>query len=228
MIATIMDVDKQEYQVETRTYHVGMQAYQLRTLLDRRQYSDPDGSAERAGISSAAWPMFGMIWPAGIALADEMSRFPIAGKRILEVGCGIGLPSMVLQQRGANITASDWHPLAEEFLRHNTDLNGLAPIHFSNASWLGPNPHLGRFDLIIGSDLLYERDHPELLAGFLASHANPACHILLTDPGRTNCSPFSTYMEAQGYTRTEARFNLNKSLAPCPRGRFMSFVRTHA
>ncbi len=54
-----------------------------------------------------------------------MCEFPIAGKRILEVGCGIGLCSLVLQQRGADITASDYHPVAEKFLRHNTDLNGL-------------------------------------------------------------------------------------------------------
>lgn len=223
-----MDTPSPGYDVATNSYTIGATTYQIRTLRDRQQFSDPEGFAEEAGISSAAWPMFGLVWPAGIALATEISQYHVEGKRILEVGCGIGLPSLVLQQRGADITASDYHPLAEEFMRHNTGLNGLAPIHFFKAAWLGPNPTLGRFDLIIGSDLLYERNHPELLAGFLASHANPACHILLTDPGRTNCNQFSTHMVAQGYTRTDTRYNLNKSLAPCPRGRFMSFVRTHA
>lgn len=216
------------YDVETTIYHIGAHAYQICTLRDRQQFSDPDGCAERAGISSASWPLFGVVWPAGLALAEEMSRFDIEGKKILEVGCGIGLPSLVLQQRSANITASDYHPLAEEFLRHNTDQNGLAPIHFFKAPWLGPNPDLGRFDLIIGSDLLYERDHPSLLAGFLACHANSACEILLADPGRTHCGQFSAKMASQGYACTELRFRLTKSHRSCPRGRFLSFVRTHA
>jgi predicted nicotinamide N-methyase len=154
-----------------------------------------------------------------------MSQFPIAGKSILEVGCGIGLCSLVLQQRGANITASDYHPLAEEFLRYNTDLNGLLPIHFQNAPWAGPNPTLGRFDLLVGSDLLYERDHPSVLAAFLACHANPSAQVLLTDPGRTYCGQFSTKMAAQGYTRTEQRRHFTGSQTLSSRGRIMSFVR---
>src|SRR5512135_2114349 len=125
------------YEVETTCYHMGAVAYQIRTLRDRRQFSDRDGCAERAGISSASWPIFGIVWPAGLALAEEMSRFPVGGKRILEVGCGIGLPSLVLQQRGADITACDYPPLAEEFLRHNTALNHLAPICYFNAPWQG-------------------------------------------------------------------------------------------
>ena len=107
-----VDVTIQGYEVETTRYQIGTVSYQIRTLRDRRQFSDPDGCAERIGISSASWPLFGVVWPAGLALAEEMSRFPITGKQILEVGCGIGLPSLVLQRRGDNITACDYHPLA--------------------------------------------------------------------------------------------------------------------
>jgi predicted nicotinamide N-methyase len=215
------------YEVETTGYQIGGVAYQIRTLRDRQQFSDPDGCAERAGISSATWPMFGIVWPAGLALAEEMSRFPINGKHILEVGCGIGLPSLVLQQRGADITACDYHPLAEEFLRHNTDLNHLAPICYFNAPWHGASLELGRFDLIIGSDLLYERDHPSLLAGFLADHANPTCQIVLADPGRSRCGQFRAKLTAQGYAHTESSLHLTESRISFPQGRLLNFVRTH-
>src|SRR6187551_2670988 len=97
-------------------------------LSDRQQYYDPDGRAERAGISSATWPIFGMIWPVGIALAEELSRIDIENRRILEVGCGLALCSLVLKRRGADITASDHHPLAQEFLIHNAELNNLSSI----------------------------------------------------------------------------------------------------
>ena len=215
-----------DYQVETTTHRIGAQDYQIRSLRDRQQFSDPDGQAARAGISSASWPIFGVVWPAGIALAEKMSQFDVDGKNILEVGCGIGLCSLVLQRRGANITASDYHPLAEEFLRYNSDLNGLAPLKFRNAPWAGPNPDLGRFDLIIGSDLLYEAGHPALLSAFLACHTESAANVILADPGRTHCGQFSTRMAAEGYSRTEQRQHFTGADTPALRGRIMSFARS--
>jgi len=213
------------YTVETNTVRVGATDYQVRSLSNRQQFSDPDGVAERAGISSAAWPLFGVLWPSGRAMATEVDRIPIVGRRILEVGCGLGLASLVLRQRGADITACDHHALAGEFLRHNTDLNGLAPISFHTAPWIGPNPDLGRFDLIIGSDLLYEREHPTLLSAFLAEHAKPAAQVLLADPGRERCGQFGSQMSHQGYAQTMRRMSFDPADAGSRRGRIMSFVR---
>jgi predicted nicotinamide N-methyase len=193
------------YEVETASYPIGADHYRIRSLLDRQQYWDPDGQAARAGISSASWPLFGLVWPAGLALADEMTRFDVAGKSILEVGCGLGLSSLVLQRRGADVTATDHHPLAEEFLRFNAALNDLAPITFQRASWAGANPDLGRFDLIIGSDLLYERGHPSELALFLGRHANPTAEIVVADPGRGQCAQFHAAMLEDGYVHKERR-----------------------
>ena len=52
---------------KTTGYRVGTGTFQIRTLLDQRQFSDPDGAAERAGISATSWPNFGTVWPAGLA-----------------------------------------------------------------------------------------------------------------------------------------------------------------
>ncbi len=214
------------YEVDTVTYCIGGNEYHIRTLRNRQQYADPDGAAERAGVSPASWPLFGVVWPAGLALAETMSHFPVDGKSILELGCGIGLTSLVLARRGANITACDHHPLAGVFLQHNTELNGLAPMTFHNAPWLGPNPLLGRYDLIIGSDLLYERDHAALLAEFISHHANPAAQVLLADPGRGYISSFSALMAAQGYVRSAQPMPMADSLGmPSSRGRLFVFLR---
>ena len=140
------------YSVHTNTVQIGGIDYRIRALSDKQQFADPDGEAERAGISSATWPLFGVLWPAGLVLAEEMSAYPVGGLRVLEIGCGLGLSSLVLQRRGADITASDHHPLAGEFLAANAKLNGLAPIAFRIAQWSGPNPELGTFDLIVGGD----------------------------------------------------------------------------
>ena len=215
------------YEVETVNHHIGGSDFRIRALLNRQQFSDPDGSAERAGVPPAAWPLFGVVWPAGLALAEEMSHFPIAGKSILELGCGIALTSLVLARRGADITACDYHPLAEAFLQHNVALNQLPALPFRTAPWLGPNPLLGRYDLIVGSDLLYERDHATLLAGFIALHTHPASQVLIADPGRGYVSTFSALMANLGYVRSAKAMAMANSIGmPDSRGQLFSFLRS--
>jgi predicted nicotinamide N-methyase len=79
------------YTVQTSSVRVGGADYRIRALSDKQQFADDAGVAERAGISSATWPLFGVLWPAGLVLAEEMSEFPVSGKRVLEIGCGLGL-----------------------------------------------------------------------------------------------------------------------------------------
>jgi len=122
-------------------------------------------------------------------------------------------------------TQEHYHPLAEEFLRFNSDLNDLPPIKFQHAAWAGANPRLGRFDLIIGSDLLYERGHPALLSAFLTCHTEAAAQVILADPGRKRCGEFSRKMAIEGYTQSEHRLDLTGDGSALPGGRMMSFVR---
>ena len=62
----------------------GVADVRIRSLLDRQQYADPLGAAEALGISSAAWPLFGLVWPAGRALAAAVAHRPVsADERIL-------------------------------------------------------------------------------------------------------------------------------------------------
>lgn len=213
------------YKVETHTHRIGKHGYEVRQLADRKQFSDPEGAAERAGVPPSSWPIFGVPWPAGQALAEAMCNIPIKGLRILEVGCGLGLASLVLKRRGAGITASDHHPLAGTFLRHNTDLNGLAPIAFICAKWGGPDTGIGRFDLLIGADLLYERDHARLLADFLARHANDTAKFILADAGRGHCAQFNELMRLQGYSRTERRVSLGGAWPPGACGKILTYER---
>lgn len=135
----------------------------LRTLRDRQEYSDDDGVAARLGIHSSNWSLYGVVWASGEMLARLMLEHEIEGKRILEVGCGIGLASLVLNHRDADITATDYHPNVEAFLEENTRLNNGRKIPFVRTGWGDKLTELGEFDLIIGSDLLYEYDQAELL-----------------------------------------------------------------
>lgn len=175
---------------------------EIRSLLDRLQYADPDGAAELAGISPASWPLFGQIWPSSQVLAGLMQDWQLGARRFLEIGCGLALASLVVHRRGGDITASDCHPLAEVFLRDNLRRNGLPPMKYSTGNWLRPNPSLGRFDVLIGSDLLYERDHPGQLARFIQRHALASAEVLIIDPNRGHRPAFTRHMAQTGFELT--------------------------
>jgi SAM-dependent methyltransferase len=178
---------------------------ELRSLLNREQFFDPLGEAEAAGITSATWPIFGLLWPSGQVLAQKMVAFELAGKRILEVGCGLGLASLVVHRRGGDITASDSHPLAALFLADNVLRNAMSPLKFEIGNWSRSNPNLGTFDLIIGSDLLYDRDQPRALSAFIDAHSAATVEVLIVDPDRGNQSGFNRCMGVLGYSHLASR-----------------------
>lgn len=189
-----------KYQVKYESIHIGDFDYRIRSLKNRQQYYDPQGLAAQAGISSAAWPIFGLLWPSALILADIINEYTLQGLKILEVGCGLALASLVAHHRGAEITASDYHPMVPIFLKENILLNKFPPLDFKLADWGRPDLVLDKFDLIIGSDLLYEADHPAMLSAFIARNANRRSTVLIIDPGRKLQGKFTKRMTALGYS----------------------------
>ncbi|MDO6564601.1 methyltransferase domain-containing protein [Amphritea sp. 1_MG-2023] len=171
----------------------------IRSLRSNQEYDDATGEAEALGISSATWPLFGIVWPSGEVLAHHLFHSDLKDKRILEVGCGIGLTSVLLNHLHANITATDYHPQAESFMHCNTDLNDDPRVPFVRTGWADPETNLGKFDLIIGSDLLYEDEHVKQLASFICQHSKPQGKVILVDPGRGRHARFSKAMAAAGF-----------------------------
>ena len=174
-------------------------------------------------MAPATWSLFGVVWPAGVALAEQMQCFAVNGRRVLEVGCGLALPSLALRRRGAEVIACDHHPLAGEFLAYNCALNGLAPIPFHRARWQEACPALGRFDLIIGADLLYEPDQPALLAGFIGRHAHARTEVIVADPGRAQRGRFAALM--RGHGDAHSTLPCGAAAAEAPRGSILRFTR---
>ena len=193
------------YQVKHETIHGTGADWQMRSLLDRQQFHDPLGDAERAGISSAAWPLFGMLWPSGRVLAHAMLSFELEGKRILELGCGLALASLVVHRLGGDISASDCHPLTESFLKENLRLNHLPPMKYQTGNWGVAAADIGRFDLIIGSDVLYDRGQPKVLSAFIDLHSCAVVEVIIVDPNRGNISGFSRSMADLGYSHGQTR-----------------------
>ncbi|MGJ8686123.1 MAG: class I SAM-dependent methyltransferase [Spongiibacteraceae bacterium] len=191
--------------VRYQTVEFGDTDIHVCTLRNNQQFSDPDNIAKDLGISSASWPLFGVIWPSSLVLAHYISGYETKGKRILEVGCGMALASLILNKQNADITATDYHPAVDFFLRRNTELNNDTVIDFERTDWADDSDKLGRFDLIIGSDLLYEDEHILLLAEFIENHAEPTCEVILVDPGRGRKNKISLKMEGFGFKASHSK-----------------------
>jgi len=191
--------------IRYQTIEFGNTDIHLCTLRDKQQFNDPDDVALKLGISSATWPIFGVIWPSSMVLAHHMSDYQTSGKRILEIGCGMALSSLLLNGKHADITATDHHPEAGFFLRRNTLLNDGQVIDYERVDWADETDKLGRFDLIIGSDLLYEEQHIQLIADFIERHASPICEVILVDPGRGRKNKLSLRMEQYGYHKAHIK-----------------------
>lgn len=213
------------YKTRNLDVNVGALTLHLRALKDRAQFYDPDGAASKAGICSASWSIFGQFWQASMVLANVVKKIDLKDRRFIELGCGLALPSLILQSRGADITASDYHPLSKSFLDHNATLNKLARIPHVNLSWTKPDKNIGEFDVIIASDVLYEPHHADLLADVIDEIAAAKAKVLITCPGRGYRNKLSRLLSKQGFQLTETRLAFDANETPPYAGRLLSYLR---
>lgn len=144
-------------------------------------------------------PYWAELWPAARALARHLLDGPAPAGRVLELGCGIALPSLALRWRGAEVLATDYYPDALLFARANAARNGLPTPATTLLDWRESAPQLGRFDLILAADVLYEQRNAQSLAAALPRLLAPTGKVLLADPQRVYLAEFRQRMRAAGW-----------------------------
>lgn len=103
-------------------------------------------------------PYWAELWPAATALAEALPD--IRGLRVVELGCGLGVTSLVAAAQGADVTATDWAADAIELLERNAQRNGLV-LRAEVRDWR--DPWDDEFDVALAADALYERRNVEPL-----------------------------------------------------------------
>lgn len=146
-------------------------------------------------------PYFGVPWEAGLGLAQFLDSYDLKNKSVLEIGSGLSLPSFVATRNGAQVIASDFHQDVKTFLGINQNLNQIY-FDYVQMNWRKEPMELGKFDLVIGSDILYESTHPDHVSKTLISYLKTEGRIILSDPGRAYIQKFVTSMEQLGFKGT--------------------------
>lgn len=143
-------------------------------------------------------PYWADIWPSSTALASVVSELDGAGKRALELGCGLGLVTIGALRAGFDVLATDYYEDALLFARRNgLSATGREP-RTRHADWRAFPDDLGRFDLVLASDVLYEREYATLVADAIVASLAPGGVALVADPGRVALLSFVTACEQRG------------------------------
>jgi len=145
-------------------------------------------------------PVWMITWPAALALAEwvTVSGEP-AGKRVLELGCGTAAPGIAAARAGGTrVLCTDYDPLALRMAAHNARMNGCATLETGRLDWYRPALQ-ERFDLLLGSEIVYfEKSFPPLLSVLLRAAA-PGARILLSDQERPQMAVFLRMCSRAGF-----------------------------
>ncbi len=196
------------YDVHWRTERVGSTQLDLLVLRDfeatvdvvwERLCRQPDGDQQFETLV----PMFGWLWPSSRVLAQAVEPCIQPGQRVLELGCGLALPSMVCARRGAQVLATDMHPDTPAFLTQNLARNRLTGVHFERFDWREPPSEripAGGFDHLLASDVLYDAALADLLAGTIDRLLSDGGTAWVADPGRPWLERFEERCQASTLT----------------------------
>jgi predicted nicotinamide N-methyase len=145
-------------------------------------------------------PYWAELWPSALALACHLSRRDLAGTNAIELGCGVGLPTILALARGASVLATDHYEAALDFTIHNVRTNlDLAP-EVAVLDWRQPSMQgLGTFDLVLAADVLYERKNAAALADLVPKLLAPGGEAIFADPRRDEAPIFLEVMKGRGF-----------------------------
>lgn len=184
------------------------------TTLDVLRPRDPEALVSDEAFGRDEFlPYWASLWPSAPVLAARLAERGMRGRRILELGCGLGVTGLALAALGAEVTATDWATDALELLARNAGRNGVE-LEVRRLDWFaasdgplfadsGPPPPCGGWPLVVAADVLYEARIREPLLGTLARVVAPDGEAWVADPGRKPAAAFWALAQGAGWDVTE-------------------------
>ena len=181
-----------DYVAELTSIEIGGDVIAIWRVADLERHVDRQ--ALLAGDDPPEPPYWAHLWTGALVLAHAV---PATGGRALELGCGLGLPTLVAARHGARVTAVDRLAAPLAFVRASAAANRLAAVDFCVADFAGEALR-GPFDLILAAEVLYDRATLGALPATLRRCLRPGGRALLTDARRTDTAAFYAALDASG------------------------------
>lgn len=179
-----------KYTVETVPLKIGNKTLKVLQLKDFESYIESLVETQSVGIMDL--PFWAKIWDSSFMLAYFLGKQPVVpGQRILEIGTGIGILGIYVALCGHNITITDNNEDALLFARANAFLNGCPEVDIRKMDWTDPGLFYP-YDMIVGSEVIYDRNSYPALVKFLRKALAPEGIIFLAKHADLKAPAFFT------------------------------------
>ena len=157
----------------------------------------------RSELLEELCPYFGVVWPAAVGLTQYMrtllGKENVADLSVVELGCGLGLPGLFLAKSGIPVVCTDQHPDVPVFLARNKRHNDIRGLEYRSFDWMKETREIEAptaRSWVIGSDILYESQHPKTVAEAIARVLSTGTErVIIADPGRPYLQQFAQEMK---------------------------------
>lgn len=158
-------------------------------------------------------PYWAELWPAAIGLSKYLVAFDIIKeiKSVIEIGCGLGLPGIIAGKLGAKVMLTDYLEDALLFAKQNWELNNKNEARFEIMDWRNPNPAFAA-DLILASDITYEKRFFEFLPNAFRTLCKPGGSIIVSDPSREVAQDFFQNIAKEGFSVNKISYDIQPIL----------------
>jgi predicted nicotinamide N-methyase len=157
-------------------------------------------------------PYWAELWPSARVLAEVLAEMPLNGRRVVELGCGLGLPSIVAMARGATVLATDWYDDALQFAQRNATKALGRTLETMVVDWRNPPAELiqlAPFDLVIAADVLYEERNATALGELLPRLTARRGEVVIADPRRPHAALLWPLLKNRGWTHAKEDVTLD-------------------
>ncbi len=137
------------------------------------------------------FPFWVKLWESAMVLAEFLAGQKFEeNTTLLDLGAGLGVPGLIAAAAGCNTTLTDYEEIILDFQRVSAAASKLDNVQFEMLDWLNPRD-IGRYDIIIGAEILFREDFYQPLLDVMAQTLKPGGVIYLAhDINRQSLSPF--------------------------------------
>jgi predicted nicotinamide N-methyase len=188
-----------EYDLSETGYTFGEHLFKFLSVLD--SYALLDRISPEEFIKDEQMPYWAEIWPSAITLASFIAdELPVEGRRVIEIGSGVGMASVVAAWKGARVLVTDYSVEALRFVRYNALKNQVA-LESERLDWRLVQCN-EKFDLLFAADVLYERVNLLPIVTAIDKLLKPGGVAYIADPRRRLAEHFLELAAENNFTVT--------------------------